>query len=73
MPDNKLPRCFYRRDQLPEILQLPGEEIARLERTGQLTSIRICGAERFDSREVEALIDTYYQITQRKKNANVHF
>ena len=65
-------RRLYRREQLPFILDLPSEQVAQLERTGQLTAIRIGGEERFAAREFEALIDTYYQIAQRRKATNAN-
>ena len=72
MTDTLSHRRLHRRDELPSILGLSPEQVAQLERTRQLTPIRICGEERFDSREIGALIDTYYQIAHRKKNANDH-
>lgn len=72
MTDSLSLRRLYRREELPEVFALSPEQIAQLERTGQLTVIRICGEERFDAREVEALIDTYYRIAERRKTANVH-
>lgn len=44
MPDTNFPRCLYQRDRLPEVLRLSGEEIARLDSTGQLTSMWISAA-----------------------------
>lgn len=60
-------RVLYRREELPELMQLNEEQIDRLERTGQLCALRICGEERFDAAEIRALISTYYQIAQRKR------
>ena len=72
MTDSLLGRRLYRREELPFILDLLSEQVAQLERTGQLTAIRICGEERFAAREIEALIDTYYQIAQRRKTTNAN-
>jgi hypothetical protein len=53
---NKL-RCMYRRTDLPLVLRLSLDQIDDLVTTCQLTSIMICGAERFDPKEVSALLD----------------
>ena len=60
-------RRLYRTHELPTILQLTQKQVDQLVRTGQLRPIRICGEERFDSNELDQLIDTYKQITQRKR------
>lgn len=65
-------RCLYRREDLPAVLQLRLDQINHLVNTRQLTSILICGEERFDSREVSTLIDTYIRVTRRKAN-NVEY
>lgn len=70
MTDTLSHRRLHRREELPSILGLSPEQVSQLERTGQLTPIRICGEERFSAREIEALIETYYQIAQRKKRPN---
>ena len=72
MTDSLLGRRLYRREELPFILDLLSEQVAQLERTGQLTAIRICGEERFAAREIEALIETYSQIAQRRKTTNAN-
>jgi hypothetical protein len=72
MTDSLLRRRLYRREELPTILDLPSEQVSQLERTGQLTAIRICGEERFSAREIEALIETYLQIAQRRKTTNAN-
>jgi hypothetical protein len=61
-------RRLYQQIDLPGALQLSQEQIGWLISTGQLNPIRIAGEVRFDSRELDALIDTYLQITKRKKN-----
>ena len=62
-------RRLYTGTELPDLLRLTPEQVDRLINTGQLRPIRICGSERFDSREIDALIETYRQIAQRKANA----
>lgn len=60
-------RRLYTVDDLPHLLQLSQEQIDRLVRTGQLRSIRICGEIRYDSQEIDQLIQTYLQISKRKE------
>jgi len=59
-------RRLYQPAELPTLLQLSQEQIDFLVRTGQLKSIRIAGEERFDSHELDELIQTYKQIAERK-------
>jgi excisionase family DNA binding protein len=65
-------RRLYAGAELPELLNLSPEQIDRLVKTGQLRALRICGEVRFDSHELDALIETYKQI-ERRKNPNVNF
>jgi hypothetical protein len=60
-------RRLYQIGQLPDVLQLSATQIDWLVNTGQLNPIRIAGEVRFDSRELDALINTYQQIAKRKK------
>jgi hypothetical protein len=60
-------RRLYQPAELPTVLQLSQEQINWLTNTGQLNPIRIAGEIRYDSRELDALIDTYLQIAKRKK------
>jgi hypothetical protein len=60
-------RRLYQQTELPAVLQLSGEQIVWLVNTGQLNPIRIAGELRFDSREIDAVINTYIQIAKRKK------
>jgi hypothetical protein len=61
-------RRLYEPMELPGVLQLNQEQVDWLVNTGQLNPIRIAGEVRFDSRELDALIDTYQQIAKRKKS-----
>lgn len=61
-------RHLYQSGELPGLLQLTQEQVDWLIHTGQLNPIRIAGEDRVDSREVDALIDTYVQIAKRKKS-----
>jgi hypothetical protein len=54
------------RGQLVSFLQLSDEKIQGLINTRQITAIRIKGEERFDSRELDLLIETYKQTAQRR-------
>lgn len=62
-------RRLYTGTELPALLRLTPEQVDRLINTGQLRPIRICGEVRFDSRELDELVETYKQIAQRKANA----
>ena len=53
--------------RLREVLQLSATP-DRLVSSGRLNPIRIAGEVRFDSRELDALINTYQQIAKRKKS-----
>jgi predicted DNA-binding transcriptional regulator AlpA len=65
-------RRLYLAGELPALLQLSQEQIDRLVKTGQLRALRIAGEVRFDSNELDELIETYKQI-ERRKNPNVNF
>ena len=66
MPQTQERRLLQRSD-LIAILQLPEPKVAWLINTHQLRSLLLCGEERFDSRELDRLIDTYRQISERKE------
>ena len=59
-------RRLYQPEELPVVLQLSPEQIDWLINTGQLNPIRIAGEIRFDSRQLDGLIDTYLQVAKRK-------
>jgi hypothetical protein len=61
-PDRRL----LQRSDLPALLQLTLEQIDWLVSTRQITPLRICGQLRFDSRDVNELIETYKQTSTRK-------
>ena len=48
-------------------LQLPEHKVRWLIDTKQIHRLLLCGEERFDALEVEALIRTYLQISERKE------
>lgn len=64
-------RRLYAGGDLPELLRLTPAQIDRLVQTGQLRPIRICGEVRFDSHDLDALVQTYKQIAQRKQHEEV--
>ena len=68
MPAHPDRRLYQRRD-LTTALQLDQEQIDWLIRTGQLNPVRIAGETRFDSREIDALINTYMQISKRRTSS----
>ena len=49
-----------------DVLQLPEEKVEHLVATRQLTPLRLAGEERFDSRDVDRLIDTYITTASRR-------
>jgi hypothetical protein len=49
------------------LLQLPAPKVEWLIATHQIRSLLLCGEERFDSRELDGLIETYKQIAERKE------
>lgn len=68
---NQPERRLYKPDELTALLQLSQEQIDRLIKTDQIRTIRICGEVRIVSNELDALIETYKQIAQRKHYAEV--
>jgi hypothetical protein len=62
------PRRLLRRADLVALLQLPEPKIQWLINTNQIHALFLCeGEERFDSRDVDQLIETYKQIAIRKE------
>ena len=61
-------RRLYDIAELPSLLKLSLNQVNSLIRTDQLRPLRICGEVRFDSKEVELLIETYQQISHRNKD-----
>jgi hypothetical protein len=64
-------RRLYAAVQVQELLNLTCDQVNRLVNTGQLRALRLCGEIRFDSYDVDGLIETYKQVADRKKNARV--
>jgi hypothetical protein len=56
------------RDEVAALLQLDDANLQELINTRQLTEIRICGKQRFDSRDVVRLIDSYKKTQSRRSN-----
>lgn len=59
------PRQLHSRDELMALLNLKEEQVQFLINTRQITRIRIAGEERFDSRDVDGLIDSYKATAER--------
>ena len=59
-------RRLYASADLAELLQLTQEQIDWLVNTRQLKSLQICGQSRFDSRDVDHLIETYKTTATRR-------
>ncbi|ADW67172.1 hypothetical protein [Granulicella tundricola] len=54
------------RDQVNKYLALSHEQVQSLINTRQITVIRLKGEVRFDSKELDILIETYKQTAQRR-------
>jgi hypothetical protein len=63
------PRSYTRREAIA-LLRLTNQQFLELERTGQLSPITICGKQKFLSKDLELLIDTYQQVARRKSELN---
>jgi hypothetical protein len=63
---NSSERRLLARGEVISLLQLSSEKVEHLIDTGQLTKILIEGEERFDSRDVYQLIDTYISTASRR-------
>ena len=59
-------RILLTREQVIAVLQLKDEQIQQLVDTRQLPVIRIVGVERFRSREVRELVETYVTVSNRR-------
>lgn len=69
VPENLLrirPRHLLRRDAVLARLELSDEQVQSLVNTRQLTVIRIQGEERFDSDDLDRLIETYKATAARR-------
>jgi hypothetical protein len=58
-------RRLFQRDQVAALLQIPDEDLQWLIDTRQLLELRIRGHARFDSREINQLIESYLTIQGR--------
>lgn len=56
------------RSEVLRLLHLQGYQVQKLIDTRQLTAIRIVGEERFDSRDVDGLIESYKSTAARRGN-----
>lgn len=59
-------RRLLLRDEVLWLLRLTDEQFQLLVNTRQITTIRICGVERFDSKDIDRLIDTYNNTASRR-------
>ena len=53
-------------DEVLGLLNVDADDLRKLTETGQLTPIRIAGKERFDSLDIDGLIETYKQTARRR-------
>ena len=57
--------------ELREVAGLLGLEVKDVEwlvATGQLTEVRVCGKRRFDSKDVDELIEMYKRVQARRRD-----
>jgi hypothetical protein len=59
-------RRLLLRSDVESLLQLSEDQVQQLINTRQITALRIAGEERFDSRELDLLIETYKKTAQRR-------
>ncbi|CAN5691264.1 hypothetical protein BH10ACI4_BH10ACI4_34640 [soil metagenome] len=59
-------RRLLQHAELSALLQLTQEQIDWLVNTRQIQPLQICGEARFDSRDVDGLIDTYKTTAARR-------
>ena len=60
------PRRLLSRIEVVALLQVTDPGFQRLVDTGQLPQLHICGEDRYDSKDVLSLIETYKRVAQRK-------
>ncbi|MGC2635844.1 MAG: hypothetical protein WA294_01610 [Acidobacteriaceae bacterium] len=60
------PRRLHSREDLLMLLNLNDEQVQFLTNTRQITAIRIAGEERYDSRDIDRLIESYKATAQRR-------
>lgn len=59
-------RRLLDRSEVLSVLDLPDGDVQQLVDTHQLVPIRICGQERFDSKDLFQLIDSYKATASRR-------
>jgi hypothetical protein len=59
-------RHLLQREQVVSLLQIPDADVQWLVDTRQLTELLIHGHQRFDSRDIDLLIDAYRSTAQRR-------
>ena len=57
-------------DEVMSTLRLEKDQVKWLENTTQLQLIIICGQERYDSRDVRRLVDSYRSTQARRKHCD---
>jgi len=60
------PRRLYTREDVMNLLKLNEDQVQFLINTRQITRILIAGEERFDSRDIDKLIDSYKVTAARR-------
>jgi|GEM_PF-2282486 hypothetical protein len=60
------PRRLHTKEEVKMLLHLNDEQVQFLINTRQITRILIAGEERFDSRDIDQLIDAYKATAKRR-------
>jgi hypothetical protein len=66
-PTTQFQRRLLVRDEVISLLQIDGEKVQQLINTRQILAIRIAGEERFDSWDLNTLIDSYKATAARRQ------
>jgi hypothetical protein len=60
-------RRLLQKADLVALLQLPEPKVQWLINTRQIRTLLLCGEVRFDSKDLDKLIETYQRISERKE------
>jgi hypothetical protein len=66
LPPNRYQRQLLRHEEVCVFLQLNPDQVQFLINTQQIVRMRIAGEERFDTRDLDRLIDTYKATALRR-------
>ncbi len=64
------PRRLLNRNQVLDVLNIPDADLQALVDTNQLIEIILRGHQLYDSRDIDALVDTYKQLARRRTDTH---